>query len=401
MPYNYLTPTGVIVPDTSTIKADVQNEYVSRFGPDLLLADDSPQGRLIDVETTARDGVVRLAAELANQINPNISTGIFLKGIAALHGIKPSAKQFTVLTGVELVGLPSTVIPAGSRIADAGGHYFKSVTQLTIDTSHKVIGDFQAVVPGPYQPALGSVTQIIDGVYGWQSVTSLGTAVPGSFEETDDQLRLARNAKLGLLSKGPVAGIMANILSAANVRWATIRENDSSSSVAKDGVVMSASSTWVCVQGGTDDDIGYAILRSKQTGSPLTQGVNNGTPVAFEITDPISGQRYPMLFTRPVPVPVMLRVTVSKGTAINASVAVPDAAIRYANGEVSGERGFVVGAEVSPFETAAAINLQLPELFIRKVEVAPVGGVFSTDTLPIALWEVATLASGNVTVMVV
>ena len=60
--YDYLTETGLIVPNTSTTKADVQQEYISVFGADLNLDDATPQGRLIDVETVARDGVVRLVA---------------------------------------------------------------------------------------------------------------------------------------------------------------------------------------------------------------------------------------------------------------------------------------------------------------------------------------------------
>ena len=401
MPYNYITQTGVIVPDTSTLKTDVQGEYTKQFGSALLLADDTPQGRLIDIEVTARDLVIRGAAELANQINPNINSGIFLKSVAALHAVEAAAESYTVIPGVVVTALPTTVIPAGSRIADTAGNYFKAITRITVPAEGSITADFQAVSPGPITPDLNSATQIVDGVFGWLTVNNPLAAVPGSFEETDDALRLARNAKLSLLSKGPVEAISANLLAAPNVRWRSIRENDSDTAQTIDGVVMTPSSTWICVQGGADDDIALAFLRSKQTGSPLTVGTDNGTPVLYSVVDPISGQTYPVMFTRPIPVPALMRVTVGKGSAIDPFTAVPDATMRYANGLLPGELGFVVGATISPFEVAAAINIQLPELFIKKVELALASdGIYSTNELPIALWELATITTGTITVVV-
>lgn len=404
MPYNYITQTGVIVPDTSTLKTDVQGEYTRQFGASLLLADDTPQGRLIDVEVTARDLVVRGAAELANQINPNINSGIYLKSVAALHALEAAAESYTIIPGVVVTALPTTVIPAGSRIADTAGNYFKAITRITVPAEGTATADFQAVAPGPIAPSLNSATQIIDGVFGWLAVNNPLDAIPGSFEETDDALRLARNAKLSLLSKGPVEAISANLLAAPNVRWRSIRENDSAVARIIDGVVMTPSSTWICVQGGADDDIAQAFIRSKQTGSPLTVGTDNGTPVFYAVVDTISGQTYPVAFTRPVSTPVLMRVTVAKGSAINPFIAIPDAVMRYSNGLLAGELGFVVGAAISPFEVAAAINLQLPELFIKKVELALASNtppVYSTDTLPVKLWEVATITTSAIFVVTV
>jgi len=401
MPYNYITQTGVIVPDTSTLKSDVQGEYTKQFGASLLLADDTPQGRLIDVEVTARDLAIRGAAELANQINPNINSGIFLKSVAALHAVEAQAESYTIIPGVVVTALPTTVIPAGSRIADTAGNYFKAITRITVPAEGTITADFQAVAPGPITPDLNSAKQIVDGVFGWLTVNNPLAATPGSFEETDDALRLARNAKLSLLSKGPVEAISANLLAAPNVRWRSIRENDSDTAQTIDGVVMTPSSTWICVQGGADDDIALAFIRSKQTGSPLTIGSGNGTPVLYAVVDPISGQTYPVMFTRPVPKPALMRVTVGKGSAIDPFTAVPDAVMRYANGLLAGELGFVVGAVISPFEVAAAINIQLPELFIKKVELAFASdGIYSTNELPIALWELATITTGTISIVV-
>ena len=57
--YQYLTSQGVIVPDTSTLRDDVESEYRSVFGQDLDVNPETPQGALITMEVENRDAVVR------------------------------------------------------------------------------------------------------------------------------------------------------------------------------------------------------------------------------------------------------------------------------------------------------------------------------------------------------
>lgn len=402
MPYDYLTTTGVIVPDTSTLKSDVQAEYTDQFGDDLLLEDETPQGRLIDVETTARSGVVGLTAQTANQINPNVAAGIFLKDICALHGVSADPDAATLLDGVVLSGTPKTIIPSGSRIADADNNYYALVAQVTLGADGTATGSFQATVYGALDPAANTVVTIVDGLFGWVSVTNPNAPTTvGSFSTTDAELRLKRLAMLSQMGKGPVEAINANVLAASGVRWLTSRDNPSSTGATIDGVVLPPSATWICVQGGVDADIGQAILASKQTGSPLTPGSGNGTAVNLSVVNTTSGQTYPVIFTRPDELRLTARVTVNSGSAIDPSTAVPDAFLAYANGDLDGERGFVVGASISPFECAAALNTQLPDLFFRKVELAIFGDSFSTEDITVELWQYCSLAAGDVAVVVV
>jgi hypothetical protein len=69
--YTYVTPTGVIVADTSDILSEVQAEWQGVFGPTLNLAQSTPQGLMIAAEALARSNVVKNNAVVSNQINPN------------------------------------------------------------------------------------------------------------------------------------------------------------------------------------------------------------------------------------------------------------------------------------------------------------------------------------------
>ena len=73
--YTY-SDSGVIIPNTADIHVTVQGEYQDALGSDLSLEEATPQGRLIDTETTARQNTIAFNASMANVlININLSSG--------------------------------------------------------------------------------------------------------------------------------------------------------------------------------------------------------------------------------------------------------------------------------------------------------------------------------------
>lgn len=76
--YRYINNKGVILPDTATIRDEVESEFRAVFGQSINLAPETPQGALATMEVENRDAMVRNNAELANQINPDIAGGVFL-----------------------------------------------------------------------------------------------------------------------------------------------------------------------------------------------------------------------------------------------------------------------------------------------------------------------------------
>lgn len=400
--YDYNLATGFIVPDTSTLKADVQKEYLAAFGSDMNLDDETPQGRLIDIEVTARDAIVRTAAELANQINPNFAQGVFLQTLCALHGIRPVGASHSHASGVILSGTPGTFIRSGSRIATSTGDRFELTTSVTIGAGGTATVEAYAVENGPVEAKAGTLTEIIDGVFGWASVTNPTDATLGTSASTTGELRRERNSKLFILSQGHAQAIYSQISDLAGVRGVSMRTNPSETAATIDGVVLPPHGTWINVLGGEDSAIAKAILKASQAGSPLTAGTSNGVPVNVSVVEPYSQQTYPVTFTRPTQVPIKVRVTYNEALSVSAAnpeIAIIDTILQYAEGKLSGEAGFLNGVPVSPFELAAAINLVSPNIFIRKVEVAKAADAFGTEELPIQLWEMAEVNTGTITVV--
>lgn len=107
--YNYVSNRGLVIPDTATTLAQVEAEWREALGQDLDVSPDTPQGVLITAEVEARDAVARNNAEVANQINPDISGGVWLDAIWALTGGQRRGATASFLPSVELTGQPGTL----------------------------------------------------------------------------------------------------------------------------------------------------------------------------------------------------------------------------------------------------------------------------------------------------
>ena len=395
--YQYLDETGVIVPDTATIQAEVEGEYKAVFGQDLVTTPNTPQGVLITAEVAARSNVLQNNATVANQINPNLAGGVFLDAIWALTGGQRLSATYSVIPGVHLIGLPGTLIPAGAQASLADGTLFASVSPVTLDVSGNGYVDFQATETGPIAANVGALTQIVTAVLGWDQITNPTAATVGRSEESDLAARLRRKNTLSLQNVALSEAVTSALYDTPNVRSLTYRENYTNAAATIDGIYLVASSVWACVDGGTDADIAAALLKHKSIGANW----NGATTV--NTTDPASGQVYPVKFDRPTDKPVKMRVTVRNLSSLaDVPAAVRAAIVAYAAGLQEGEPGFVVGASVSSFELAAAINRAAPGIYVQNCEISLVSVTsWVVGQISIALNEIASVISGNVEVIVV
>lgn len=394
--YEYLTQTGVIVPDTAELRTLVENEFKDAFGSDLDTSPETPQGVLITGETLARDKVVRNNADLANQINPNIAGGVFLDAIWALTGGQRVAATPSIVRDVALTGVPGTIVPAGA-LASVGpeGAQFELLSAVVL-TGGSGVGIFQSVDLGSIAAPVGALNQIVTGVLGWETVNNSNAAEVGRDEESDIASRIRRRQTLALQGITLPEAIMSGLRTVEGVRSAVFRENVTNASIVIEGVTLVAHSVYVDVDGGTDADVAMMLLRKKSIGAAW-----NGT-LTVPTTEPFSGQVYDVKFSRPVAVPIFVQVTVRGGASFpDVPGLVRQAMVDYANGLQEGEEGFVVGGDVSPFELAAAVNRVTPTIYVQDVQLSTDGVTFSAANVTITIAQIATILAGNIAVTVV
>lgn len=394
--YEYLDATGVIVPDTGTVQATVESEFKAALGQDLITTANTPQGVLITAETTARSNVLRNNATVANQINPNLSGGVFLDAIWALTGGQRYDATYSVVPGAQLLGLPGTFIQAGAQASLADGTLFASVSDVTLDGGGNGAVDFQAVEPGPTAVNPGALTQIVTAVLGWDQLTNPTAATIGRNDESDLASRQRRKNTLSLQNVALPLAATSALYDIPNVKSLQYRENFTKADATIDGIFLLANSVWACVDGGTDAEVAAALLESKSLGA------NWNGAVTVNMPHPGTGQTYPVKFDRPTSIALAARVTVRNGNALtDVPQAVRQAILDYAAGLLEGEPGFVVGGSVSSFELAGAVNREAPGVYVQKCEISLASVIsWSTAEIAIALNEKATIASGAIEVVV-
>lgn len=400
--YNYILSTGVIVPDTSTLLAEVQSEYTAVFGTDLVISPDSPQGVLMSAEALARADVVKINAALANQINPNIAGGVALDAIGMLSGIQRTAQTQTVVTNVNVNGIAGTIIPEGSQAQTAAGDIFATLSQVTLDGTGTAMVNFAAIEYGPIPCATDALNQVVSDVLGWETVdnTSAGATTPGATTQSDQQYRAYRNNTLAFQGVALPVAITSALYATTGVTSLTFQENVAATTETINGITMVPHSIYVCVAGGSDTAVAAALLENKSSGCAW----NGSTSV--NVTEPASGQLYEVKFDRPNQIDILVKIITPNGDAQAVTQAVLDYAaglvqITDQNGNNGILPGFVVGGDVSPFEIAGAVMAENPGIYIASVQIglAPAGGL-SSNPIPIAVDEQAATQVSYITVSV-
>lgn len=224
-PYQYLKPTGVILADTSVILEQVQAEWKSAFGDDLVVTPDTPQGVLITAEALARDAVVRNNAAVANQINPNEAGGVLLDAIMALTGIQRTPATRTVVKSVIVAGVPGALIPPGSQAKTIAGDVFETTAPATLDTGGNGTVEFRSVEYGPIACGVGALTVIVTDVLGWETVVNPTAGILGSNTQSDKEARAFRRNTLAFQGLSLTEAITSALYEVEGVTSLSFREN--------------------------------------------------------------------------------------------------------------------------------------------------------------------------------
>ena len=370
--YDYIENTGVITADATTIQTEVQNEYLNTFGSDLNTDPSTQQGMLITIETLSRIAVADNNVALANQINPNVAGGVFLDALMQLLGLQrtPASNSTVQCT---ITGVVGTSIPAGAQISNVDGSSLFQIISTTIIPTGGSISNvpFESVNTGAVAATANTLTTIVSNILGWETVTNPLSATQGTATQSDTQARILRQNALGAQGNSIAANVIASLYQIPSVSSAglTFQENVSSITQTINDIIMVSHSIYTCVGGGASSfDIAKELTYSKSAGCAYNNGL--GIPVSYPFLNIYSNQIINVLFDRPSLLTISIQVTVHAFTTVqNVTTAVQNAIIQYATGNLPGQPGFVVGAAVSPFQLAAAINILVPGLFVQDIQV--------------------------------
>ena len=200
--YNFLTDSGIIVPNDSEVLAGIQTKFQEIFGTDIDLSAETPVGRLIETMSIVVKTTLGVTAQSANQFNVYDATGIYLDAIGQIYDLKRTGatrSRMTVKCYFTSDRAPGDVIiPAGSLImSGSDGTLFELDGDVSSEDQveeaetgrYYSVGAATAMETGPIVCPAGTLDSIQTGVLGWVGVSTISMSYIGTAVETDESFR--------------------------------------------------------------------------------------------------------------------------------------------------------------------------------------------------------------------
>lgn len=403
--YDYITETGVIVPDTETVLSELQSMMRELFGQDMDLTAETPQGRLLEMWTRNREFCIQICAMVSNMLNLNKASGFVLDDLGALFLLSRKPASHTTTT-VIMYGVAGTIIPAGTRLKTTAGDIFTNDRSYTIGEDGTVSAEYRAVEIGQVPCVANTLTVILDRVNGLETVNNpAGVISLGQELESDNAFRLRIKSGLNVNSIAILSAIKSNLESLTGVSGTYCYDNYTSQDVIVDGLTLGGHSLLAVVDGGDSSEIAQVLYSKKTLGTGYVEagGDNSGfNVIEEEVVDEAYGTTYTVSFVRPILTDVDIAITVARKnyTGDDLEDAVKTAIMNFANGNNPEVDGIVIGGALSPFEISAAVSSEIPEIFIREVKVGEHGGALSAETMTFGYIHKANITTANIAVTI-
>lgn len=245
---------------------------------------------------------------------------------------------------------------------------------------------FECETLGAIDSPIGTITQLIDTITGFESAINDVPVSVGNNADTDETLRQRWSASLYNRGSANIQAVRSRVLDCIGVNKAVVIENVGDT---VDGDGLLPHSIEVIVSGGNKEDIANAIYLSKSGGIQT-----NGTQV-IEISDNLTAKTYPIRFNRPTNKPIFVKVDVYDYTeevwsGVNAQL-IKKAIVDYGN-QLSFGEDVIIQRFYGPIYSSAK--------GIGRIEVQmSTGGVaYSATNVPISIREIATFEFNDIEV---
>lgn len=411
--YDYITGTGVIVPDTSAVLSDIQAEWKDVFGENLSVEPETPQGRIIEMIARQRIFTVQMAAALSNILNINKAYGFVLDDLGSLFQLSRKSATSSVVQ-IQMNGVVNTVIPVGTELLSDNGDKFVNDYEYIIGSNGSVTGAFHSQETGEIAAQANTITTIVSQVSGLETVTNPEPAELGSEQESDQEFRNRIKGSLNINSTSVLSAIKSAVANVEGVKQVVAYENTANTAFVLNTIFSIPAHGFGIIVDYTETDpgtqpvanaIAEAIYKKKTLGAgQISAQTTAGEAyiVTIDYPDENDGQGHNITFAKPIPVTVETEITVSKKNYAGDDLEgdIKTAIANFMNGDNPEVDRVDIGGTLSPFEIAAAISSEIPDIFVSTITIAKTGDAQSTN--PIALGEAEKLVinSEDITVTI-
>lgn len=348
--------------DQYGVSGTTLNDYRDLVGQSYLDIDsrwdiypESPDGQAIAIWSETLANLDEQVQYAYMSRDPATAFGHALDDIAAYAGVERQPATNSTAT-VSVSGIAGVVIPAGTRIRNAStGTVWAFVDPVEIPSSS---GFVEAVDGGAIQANVGSLTQIVDPIPGWQSVTNSVIATVGADVESDTQLRIRRSQSVALPGANQIDNLYASIANVEGVERLMIYENSEDTT---DGNGLSGHSIAIFVSGGSDNAVAESIIPKKNPGCGMNRDSGFPNRITY-VGETDLGNPLQVTFFRPVSVDIHVSVTINTTEmSVGEQDDIKQAIVDYAEEGYTGsngfmQRGFNIGESVPSGKLYTPVN---------------------------------------------
>ena len=391
---------GLVAPSTADIRAEVAAMFVSAFAknglPPLNTEPETPAGQLIDSLTAIIADKDAEILYLSNMFNPLTAEGQWQAAIGQIYFLSPNTATNSV-AACTCTGLQGTVVAAGSIIqSNLDNTQWVALETKTIPSSGSVSVSFQCQTEGEITAGAGTLDKIVTVTPGWDSVTNPTAAVVGTLAETRLAFEKRRYNSVAINARGSISALYSALSTVDGVIDLAVLENNTSSSVTKNGVSIPGHSVYISIVGGTENDIAAAIYRNKDAGC----GTAGNTTISYTDDTLALAPTYTYFIERPADLAFGVTVTIraTETTPADIEQLIIDAVVKNFNGGSTFTRAGTAQTIYSSRFYGDIIAQGANDLVSVEI-AAPVSGADWTTQIDVNADQEPVLDAGDVTVV--
>lgn len=303
-----VTAEGITAPDYQTVLDTITGYFQQIYGSDAYLDPDSKDGQMVALVALAIHDANNTAISVYRSFSPATALTDALTSNVKINGISRRAATNSTVD-LLLTGTIGTTITNGS-VRDTNSVVWNLPATVVIGTDGTVIATATCASSGAVAALANSITTINTPTRGWMSVNNPQAATVGVAAETDAQLRVRQAQSVALPSLTPFEAVDGAIANISGVTRHKLYENDTD---APDANGLPPHSIAAIVEGGD------ATLIANSLRGVKGQGVTPYGSTVIIVPDKY-GNPHPVGFSRPVDVPVFVKVTIDPLTGYTSQV---------------------------------------------------------------------------------
>ena len=380
--------TGIKALSYSDIYQSLIASFQQIYGSSIYIAPDSQDGQWLAVLAKGYYDVGQQMVAAFNTLSPTYAQGAGLSSLLKINGLNRIAATNSTAVG-NCIGVAGTLI-LGGLVKDTNGNVWSLPPVVNIPTGGSISVTVTSTVAGAISALAGTINQISNPQYGWQSFTSTTDAAVGVAVETDYAARSRQKISTALPALSNIESIYSAVGNVPGVTRFTVYENDTG---VTDVNGLPAHSISPVVYGGDISAIGTVIAKKKAVGVQ-TYGTTSVT-----VYDQFGLPTVANFFVLAI-VPIYFAITIKAlpGYVSTTGVALQNALAAFINSLAIGEDIYVSQAQAA----AGLIGQQIGQTFyIQSFALGTAPTPVGTSNLTIAFNAASSCVTGNIGLTVV